>query len=34
MKQGKNIAVLDDLITELAVPNPLPESSRDHIQTY
>ncbi len=30
MKQGKDIAVLDDVIVELAVPNPLPESNRDH----
>jgi mRNA interferase YafQ len=31
MKQGKDIAELDDVIIELAVPNPLPESYRDHI---
>jgi len=30
MKQGKNIAALDYVIEELAVPNPLPESYQDH----
>lgn len=30
MKQGKDIAALDFVICELAVPNPLPEKYRDH----
>jgi mRNA interferase YafQ len=30
MKQGKDIALLDEIIGELSVPNPLPESNRDH----
>ena len=30
MKQGKDIAALDYVIGELAVPNPLPESYQDH----
>ena len=30
MKQGKDIAELDYVIDELAVPNPLPEQYRDH----
>ncbi|MCL2087408.1 MAG: type II toxin-antitoxin system YafQ family toxin [Oscillospiraceae bacterium] len=30
MKQGKNIAELDWVILELAVPNPLPEKYCDH----
>jgi mRNA interferase YafQ len=30
MKRGRNIAFLDQVITELSVPNPLPESKRDH----
>ena len=30
MKQGRDIAALDYVIEELAVPNPLPEKYRDH----
>jgi len=30
MKRGKDISLLDSAIEELAVPNPLPESFRDH----
>jgi mRNA interferase YafQ len=30
MKQGKDITVLDYVIEELAVPNPLPENYQDH----
>ena len=30
MKQGKDIAVLDYVIGELAVPNHLPEKYQDH----
>jgi mRNA interferase YafQ len=30
MKQEKDIASLDDVIGELAVPNPLPENYQDH----
>jgi mRNA interferase YafQ len=30
LKQGKDIAALDDVIGELAVPNPLPENHQDH----
>ncbi len=30
MKQGKDIAALDDVIEELAIPNPLSESYQDH----
>ena len=30
MKQGRDIAVLDHVIEELAVPNPLPKSYQDH----
>ena len=30
MKQGKDIAELDYVIDELAVPNPLPEKYHDH----
>ena len=30
MKRGKDIAELDFVIDELAVPNPLPEKYRDH----
>ena len=30
MKQGKDIAALDDVIEELAIPNPLSESYLDH----
>ena len=30
MKQGRDIAELDDAIDELAVPNPLPEQYQDH----
>jgi len=30
MKQNRDIAVLDLVIEELAVPNPLPEKYQDH----
>jgi len=30
MKQNRDIAALDDVIEELAVPNPLPEKYLDH----
>jgi len=30
MRQGRDIAALDDVIEELAVPNPLPDNYRDH----
>jgi len=30
MKQGKPISELDDVIIELAIPNPLPEKYHDH----
>jgi mRNA interferase YafQ len=30
MKQGKDMTQLDDVIEELAVPNPLPEQYQDH----
>jgi len=30
MKRGKDIALLDYTIEELAIPNPLPENYRDH----
>jgi mRNA interferase YafQ len=30
MKQGKDIAELDNVIEELAVPNTLPEKYQDH----
>ena len=30
MKQGKNIAALDSVIEELAVPNPLSDNYQDH----
>ena len=30
MKQGKDIAELDYVIEELAIPNPLPEKHQDH----
>jgi mRNA interferase YafQ len=30
MRRGKDMAALDEVIEELAVPNPLPESMRDH----
>jgi mRNA interferase YafQ len=33
MKQGKDISELDNVIGELAVPNPLPEKYQDHTLT-
>ena len=30
MKQNRDIAELDSVIEELAVPNPLPEKNQDH----
>jgi len=30
MKQNRDIAALDSVIIELAIPNPLPEKNQDH----
>ncbi len=30
IKQGRNIALLDEVIIKLAVPNPLPDINLDH----
>ena len=30
MKQNRDIAALDSVIAEMAVPNPLPEKYQDH----